>query len=284
VCDTREQKGLAHPLHAHIERGQKWVEEKKAKKEMEIQRERLEHAKKAAGSAFALIGQRERRSVREGSLRGLVGGSPTNYPEAMTSSGSEIRSRLASDSSGRLALNLNLASNGSSSSSSHARPRGVDLVKECEGYVIEGGQCRSELLSPRVLAAHTHTHHRTRTTAHAPPHTHTPTDCVRTHDTTHTLVSADEAEAIGGEQTEQAVVQGIFPQPEPHQLGGGRPQAGPRHRFDPRGEGHQQQQVLQRPRRVPHQICTCPPRVLCAVVCVRVRWCVCVCAVCVRGV
>jgi hypothetical protein len=162
VCDTREQKGLAHPLHAHIERGQKWVEEKKAKKEMEIQRERLEHAKKAAGSAFALIGQRERRSIREGSLRGLASGSPTNYPEVMTSSGSEIRSRLASDS--RLGLNLNLASNGSSSSSSHARPRGADLVKECEGYVIEGGQCRSELLSPRVLTAHSR--------AHTRPHTH----------------------------------------------------------------------------------------------------------------
>jgi hypothetical protein len=146
VC--AEQKGLAQPLHAHIERGQKWVEEKKAKKEMEIQRERLEHAKKAAGSAFALIGQRERRSIREGSLRGLPK-SPTSNPDIFNS-GSDVKSRFATDS-GRfnLNLNLNLALSDGGSSSTLGRPR-YDLVKECEGYIIEGGQCRSELLSPRV--------------------------------------------------------------------------------------------------------------------------------------
>lgn len=117
-------------MHARIERGQKWDEDKRAKKEMEIQR--LENAKKT------VIG-RERRGIRE-SGRGSVSELQLNLSNGLPSkmgSGESVPPGLKRPDSMRLTLNNN------------SRQR-LDLVKDCEGYVIEGGQCRSELLSPRV--------------------------------------------------------------------------------------------------------------------------------------
>jgi len=96
------------PLQAHIERGQKWEEDKKKKLEI-----RLNQIKRTGSSpSFS----------RESSAPQSLAKTPLMLqPEQLSSSEFKVR-------------------------------RWIELVKECEGFVLEGGQCRSELTSPRVAS------------------------------------------------------------------------------------------------------------------------------------